>query len=55
MARLLSSSSSKAGSQMNKLGNAQSPVSAPGQVPTGRCNGTANSFRSIKVRVGFHF
>jgi len=47
MARLLSSSSGKAGSPLNRPGNAQSPMS--GQAAIGRCNGTVNSFRNIKV------
>lgn len=45
MARLLSSSSGKAMKQLNRSGNLQSPVSI------GHCNGTANSFRNIKVRL----
>jgi len=49
VARLLSSSSCKAGSQLNKPGSAQSPVSS--QAITGRCNGVTNSFRNIKVKL----
>lgn len=49
MARVLSSSVCNAGNQLNRSGNAQSPVS--GQAGTGRCNGVTGSFSNVRVRL----